>query len=173
MPNPYQQLKLRVERVTNLPDAYVGHMISGRLRVKIPSKKGDLPYLTSLKSSFSQLQGIEKLEVNPVTGSVLFIHNLDREQIAGYAHAKGIFSLERAKVYRPNLHKRVSQSIGYLDRWITSLTEGEMDLWAMSIVVLICAGIYEISRGNFTAIPWYAAFWYALSIFSIIKPNTA
>ena len=149
----------------DLPDAYVGHMISGRLRIKIPSKKGNLSYLSSLKESLSRLQGIERVEVNPATGSVLFIHNLNMGEITDYARNNGIFSLKKSQHYRPNMHQKVSRSFGYFDRWIQSLTGGEMDMWGMSFVVLVFAGVYEISRGNFTAIPWYGAFWYAFNIF--------
>jgi hypothetical protein len=157
--------------VPDLPDAYVGHTIPGRLRIKIPSKKSNLSYLTSLKESFSGLQGIERLDVNPATGSVIFIHNLDIGEITDYAHSNGIFSLKKSHHYRPNMHQKVSRSLGYFDRWIQSLTGGEMDMWGMSFVVLVFAGVYEISRGNFTTIPWYGAFWYAFNIFLKSSPS--
>jgi hypothetical protein len=151
--------------VPELPAAYVRHKLSGRLRIKIPSMKGDIAYMTSLVESFSKLPGIEKLSVSPATGSVLFIHSIDAEEISGYAQSHDLFSLSQSKPYPTNMHQRVTETFNSLNRHVVGMTDGEIDIAGMSFLVLIAAGVYQISRGNFIAVPWYAAFWYALNVF--------
>jgi hypothetical protein len=48
---------------------------------------------------------------------------------------------------------------------------GWVNLGAMAFLILLGAAIYQIARGNLTAIPWYTAFWYALNIFLKSKPS--
>jgi Heavy metal associated domain 2 len=133
--------------------------------------KGDMSYMNSLTEAFSKLPGIEKVIVNPATGSALFIHNIDAGKITRYARSKALFALSHSRPYPSNMHERVTETFKSLDRHVEGFTEGEMDISGVSFVVLIAAGIYQISKGNFTALPWYAAFWYALNIFLKSSPG--
>lgn len=148
-----------------VPDAYLSHMTSGRLRLKIPSRKGDISYFASLGKKLSGLDGIEKVEVNPLTGSALFIHTVDSKMIAEYARANNFFYLNRTNPSPSNLHQRVSETFSGLNNQIKGFSGGELDMGAMAFLILVGAGIYQISKGNIAALPWYAAFWYALNIF--------
>lgn len=124
-----------------------------------------MAYMNSLVESFSKLPGIEKLIVNPATGSALFIHTTDAAEISRYASSNDLFSLSQSRPYPSNMHQRVTETFKSLNQHVEGFTDGEMDIAGMSFVVLIVAGVYQISRGNFTAVPWYTAFWYGLNIF--------
>lgn len=163
--------RLKEKRVPELPTAYVGHKISGRLRIKIPSMKGDVTYMNSLTESFSKLRGIEKLSVNPATGSVLFVHSIDTGKIARYASSKGLFSLSHSRPYPSNAQQRLNETFKSLNRHVEGFTDGEMDIAAMSFVVLVVAGLYQISRGNLAALPWYTAFWYGMNVLLKSSPG--
>lgn len=148
-----------------LPHAYISHQTTGRLRIKIPSKKGDQRYLTGVKERFSGFEGIENIELNPLTGSILIIHKVNRERIAEYAMANNLFSLKGLNSYPAGLQQRISGTFKGMDTQLKKFTGGEIDIGGMAFLVLLGAGIYQISMGNLTAVPWYAAFWYALNIF--------
>lgn len=148
-----------------LPSAYISHRTTGRLRVKIPSRKGDRSYLLSLKERFSGLKGIEAVEINPLTGSVLIVHSSDERTIAGYAAVNSLFILQGLDSSPAGLQQRISKAFGSVNSQLKTATSGEIDMGGLAFLVLLGFGIYQISMGNLTALPWYAAFWYALNIF--------
>ncbi len=148
-----------------LPDAHISHLTSQRMRIKIPSKKGDAAYFSSLKDQFSKYQGIEMLEVNAVTGSVLFLHNLSVKDIAGYAQNNNIFSLKRLNHSPSRVSEGITESFKEIDKKVRGITGEDMDTGTLAFLALLGTGIYQIGRGNFMAIPWYTAFWYAFNIF--------
>ncbi len=148
----------------DFPDAFLSHKISGRSRLKIPSRKGDLHYFETLKDQLSKCGDIEKIDVNPVSGSVV-VYTPDIEKIAEYARNRKIFDLKNNGHNKSDLHSSVSNAFKAVNGKIRSLTGGDMDLADTVFLALLGLGIYQISRGNFTAPAWYTAFWYAFNIF--------
>jgi hypothetical protein len=47
------------------------HQVPGRIRMKIPSAKGNEEQLASYKEVLSLLPGVEDIDINPVTGSIV------------------------------------------------------------------------------------------------------
>jgi hypothetical protein len=157
--------------MVDLPqDAYVSHLSPGRLRVKMPSKKGSAAFFSSLKDQLSNLPGVEKIEINPVTGSVLFIHSLDSESVSEFLKSQHLLKVQPGKDSF-NFHQEVTRVFNAADRRVKGFIGGGINLGALAFLGLAGAGAYQILRGNFSAIPWYSAFWYALSIFLKSKPN--
>lgn len=150
----------------DLPDAFLSHRISGRARLKIPSKKGDFDYFKSLKEQISKCGGIETMEVNPVSGSILIIHTLNIEKIAEYARDRNIFNLKNNRPVSANLRFTVSKTFKDINGKIKGITGGDMDIADIAFLTFLGLGIYQVSRGNFIAPAWYTAFWYALSVFT-------
>ena len=148
-----------------LPEAYVSHQTIGRLRIKIPARKKDQAYLSGLKERLSGCEGIETVEVNPLTGSVLINHKVNSEIIAQYALANGLFSIKGLHSYPTGLQQRITGTFKGIDAQQNTFTGGEIDIGGLAFLVLLGAGIYQLSVGNVTALPWYGAFWYALNIF--------
>jgi hypothetical protein len=153
-----------------IPDAVVSHISPGRMRIKIASKKGDAAYFSLLKEFFSKCNGIERLEVNPLTGSVLFLHNLDVKAIAEYALKNNIFIFNEAVTRRTVLHRSLSEVFAGINSRIERFTGGDMDLSGTALLALLGLGVFQIGRGNFAAPAWYVAFWYAYNIF--MKSNS-
>ncbi len=148
-----------------LPDAAVSHITAGRMRIKIASKKGDAAYFSCLHERFSSCEGIERLEVNALTGSVLFINPADIKVIAAYAEANKLFKLGRSQPDTTPFSNTIAKTFKAFDKKTKSFTGNDMDIPGAAFLVLLGVGIYQISRGNFTAPAWYTAFWYALNIF--------
>jgi hypothetical protein len=158
--------------MTNIQSvAILSHQTPGRLRLKIPSKKGDELFFQSLKDQLSDLSGVERIEANPITGSILLIHSIDTEKIARYALDHGLFEIKWGSANATYFHREVSKAFNILDKQAKSLTAGEINLGALASLALIAAGTYQIFKGNFAAIPWYTAYWYGLNLFLKSKPG--
>lgn len=144
-----------------LPKAYVIHQTPFRLRLKIPSRKGDRMYFASIQEALSRYPGVEKVSVNATTAGVLLLHGPDRKAIQEHAEKEGFFKLHLgAPAVRP-LSARALEPFVCLDGQLKKLTRGELDIAGIAFVGLVGLGLYQISIGNFTAPAWYTAFWYA------------
>lgn len=155
-----------------LPDAYIVHSTTERLRIKIPSKKGDEAYFSSLKTLFSTYPGIEKLEVNPLTGSVLFVQTgnpPDRKVLAEYAQKNNLFRLGDLIPRSVNLSWTISNQLQELENRMRDFTRGTLDFPGLVFLGLVSAGLFQILRGNLAPIPWYTAFWYGFSVYEFFK----
>jgi hypothetical protein len=66
----------------------IAHQVPGRIRMKIPSAKGNPALLEEIQKTFSVIPGIEEVRVNPETGSVVLRYDTDRHDDfhAGFAH---------------------------------------------------------------------------------------
>jgi hypothetical protein len=53
------------------------HQVPGRIRMKIPSAKGNEEQLASYKEVLSLLPGVEDIDINPVTGSIVLKYDPD------------------------------------------------------------------------------------------------
>lgn len=153
-----------------LPEAFITHMAAGRLRIKIPSKKGESAYFSSLKERVSALPGIQKIEVNPVTGSVLVLHTLPVEEIdfkvlSEYTAAGGLFKLETPNGSGKPVSDKITGMFKGADKGVRDFTGGQLDLPTAAVLGLLGVGLFQMSRGKTTAPAWHVAFWYALNIF--------
>ena len=56
----------------------IAHQVPGRVRMKIPSGRGNPELLEQMKQTLSAIPGIEEVIVNPDTGSVVLHYDTDR-----------------------------------------------------------------------------------------------
>lgn len=61
------------------PKLQIAHQVPGRIRMKVPSAKGNAEQLEGYREVLSQIPGIEKVEVNPDTGSIVLRYDPDRQ----------------------------------------------------------------------------------------------
>ncbi len=66
------------ERAMTKLNLHVAHQVPGRIRLKIPSAKGNPDLLDQIKSTFGVIPGVEQITVNAVTGSVVLHYDVDR-----------------------------------------------------------------------------------------------
>ena len=151
--------------------AILSHQSPGRLRLRIPSRKGDELFFQSLKDQLSSLSGVERIDINPFTGSILLIHSIDTEKIAQFALTKGLFEIQRESANASSFHREATKAFNILDGRALGFTGGGINLGALASLALIAAGTYQVVRGNFGAIPWYTAYWYGLNLFLKSKPG--
>ncbi|MCF8130090.1 MAG: hypothetical protein K9N10_16390 [Deltaproteobacteria bacterium] len=150
-----------------LPAAHIGHRTSDRVRIRIPSRKGDEAYFSKIKKSLLEDGTVEGLEVNPRTGSILIKGSpADLENILSVGEKNALFKLKDPASKVVPLSRKIAVPFRDLGRAIDRFSGGEIDLAGAVFLGLIGWGMVQLARGNFVAPPWYVAFWYALGIFT-------
>lgn len=167
-----------------VPVARITHNIKGRLRIKIPLRKGDRDYFSSLAGELVKIPGIARVEINPLTGSILVLHETELEKIIDHANENGLFRIllddmknansnNNSKGTNRRITSRISDVFKQADSKMLDISGGQLDIGGSAFIALAGFGIYQIYRGNLIALPWYAAFWYALNIFLKSLPEPA
>jgi hypothetical protein len=149
-----------------LPEAYVSHYTTNRMRIKIPARKGSESFFQAIAQSISKLPAIDSVEVNPVTASVLMFHHSDAQSLYQMIRQQRIVSLQEAPSKFTTLRQDMTKGLKTVNNQIAGFTGGKVDLWDVAGFSLIGAGIYQLLKGNFMAPAWYTAFWYAFGILS-------
>jgi len=150
--------------VPNPTEGYISHQSPGRLRLKFPMQKGDESFFNKLGKRLLSCPGVQKVEGNPLTGSVLMLHESDSQSIVEFAREKKIFHLSEPKKTETPYHESFISSFSALNERVKSAMNGQIDFWGMTSFALIAAGIYQVARGNLVAIPWYTALYYGSNI---------
>ncbi len=150
--------------MVKLPEARITHIISGRLRIKIPSKKGDTSYFESLKQKFSSCDKVQKVEANAVTAGVLLLNDADIKDISKFAEENRLFRVKSMERKQTPLANRMRSSFEDFSTRIKKLTGGELDLPSVAFLSLLSLSIYQIARGNFYAPAWYSSLWYGFNM---------
>lgn len=146
------------------PEAHIAHRTPHRLRIRIPSKKGDGDYFAALRAFLLEAGHADRVEVNPLTASVLIESSRGVEAFAEPGTAGEWYALGGEAAAAKPLSRKVVQGFRAVDAQIEQMSGGELDIPSLALLGLICTGIYQISIGNFVAPAWYTAFWYAASI---------
>jgi hypothetical protein len=147
-------------------DTILSHASKGRLRLKVPSKKRNPAFFEQLQGKLKEVPGLTEIRVNPLSASILILHTDLPDEISAWLQAHNALSTKGDPLLHPNnVHKRISGTFNEVNGRIRGFTKGELDVPTLSFIALLTVGIYQISRGNFTAPAWYTAFWYAMNIF--------
>jgi hypothetical protein len=154
-----------------IPDAHIAHSSPGRIRVKIPAHRGNTVVLEGLCGHLRNYPGVSSAAANPITGSILILHETDPEAIMAYARTQGLFSPQGEVRRKPEVQRIITSSVSSADRSLRRLTSGDMDIRMLSVLFLIAAGLFDLLQGSFVAMPWYAAFWYAFNVFVMKQPE--
>lgn len=129
--------------------------------MRIPDRRRDSPYFNRLQQKLPALPGIEAVEVNPLTASLLLRHTLSTEAIVEFAETQGLFEAAPGVSQPVTLAEHISNKLQSIDREIHALTRGTIDLWSLLFLVLVGMGVGQISKGNVAA-PATTLLWYAM-----------
>lgn len=75
------------------PIATIQHQIPGRLRLRIPARRGDVSFFHGIVQALSKLPGVEKLDAIPLTGSIIIRHSGSAQAIAAAATEQRLFEI--------------------------------------------------------------------------------
>jgi hypothetical protein len=157
--------------MSKLPQATISHLVKGRLRIKVPSRRHDKSFFDSVSALFLKHFPLNNVEVNPSTASTLFLGNVRPKEIVKFGTKHKLFKLETNVQKKQTIIGNFRESFKDVDRSITRFTGGEINIASIIFMALIGQGIYQIARGNFAGPAWYTAFWYALGVYSKSTPE--
>lgn len=144
------------------PRAEIQHAMTGRVRVRIPEKRGDRSYFEWVAGALREMPEVETVETNPLTGSVLVFHRTDANSIVHRAEQAELFHVIAAAPREiPTI--KAQHLLTAVDSRIASATSGGWDLNSLLMVVCAVAGGWQVARQNV----WPAAasmFWYSLTL---------
>ncbi|HEX6442290.1 MAG TPA: hypothetical protein VF007_08895 [Stellaceae bacterium] len=148
-----------------LPQARVCHYAGGRLRVKIPERRRDEAFFGKVRDRLSGWDSIERVEVNPLTASVLVEFTSLFDLFAENAMKNDLFevdfdALQATMEKPPALTQQASEVFGKADAALRHWTADGADLRSAIFLVLLAGGIYQLLRGNIAA-PAATLLWYA------------
>lgn len=161
----------------------IAHQIPGRIRLKIPSGKGNPVLLEQIKDTFGAIPGIEEITVNPITGSVVLHYDVDRhDQVQGsLAGGPGNVApvLYRAPTSQiDEMSDKIAQEAAFLaehshaarmvvdffkglDRQIKVATHNTVDFKIVLAIVVAGFTIFEIGASAATPV------WVTLIVFGV------
>jgi hypothetical protein len=131
-------------------DAAVVHDSPGRLRLKLPDRKGDEAFLTELADRLLGVDGVHEVRANPLTGSVLLLHHGADSGALKAALADG----NLVRIVEPGYLLLEQPRDEHGPEWRTVLFMG-----------LLVLGIFQIARGQALA-PAATLFWMASELVS-------
>jgi hypothetical protein len=164
------------------PKLQIAHHVPGRIRMKIPSAKGNPDQLAAYKETLSLIPGIEQIDVNPATGSIVLRYDPERQDDfhAGFhrhtthhhGHAHGptndIDALaskigEEAEFLAEHSHaaRAVVDFCKSADRQIKVATNNTLDFKMMLAIGVIGITIFEVGATAATPV------WVTLTLFAL------
>ncbi len=146
-----------------IPVATVEHRSSGRLRLRVRSRRGDGAYFAGVTARLSSVRGIRTLEAKPATGSILLQHSLDDDTLLSLAKEQDLFEVaDPAPVPEPPF-AAISRRYDEIDRWVSNATGGQADLSTALFGALAASALVQLARGN-VGVPATTLLWYAGSV---------
>jgi hypothetical protein len=149
------------------PTAYIKHQLPGRVRLKIPQKKGDFDYFDRIAELFSDCPGITQLQFNPPAASILICHEAETHflTIVEFAQTNGLFTIieqpeDIFTIPHLPLAKLTYNGIGSIDDLLMDFSRGRLDGRTILIMALIGLAVRQLTRGNImgaaSSLIWYA-----------------
>jgi hypothetical protein len=82
--------------VDALPRAEIIHAMPGRVRLRIAARRGDTVFFASVATGLAAIAGVQKVEVRPLTGSILIHHGAPLAQVGAAARKARLFVISEA-----------------------------------------------------------------------------
>lgn len=145
-----------------IPLAYMAQRLPGRVRLRIPSQRGERDYFAHTGERLHGCPGVEWLQTDFRTGSVLIEHTpeLDIFRLARFAEDAELFCVSESGDRGTTMLRGVSTQLAGLDAWLKEISRGRADLSSSLFVLLLGLAIVQIVRGQIlgsaTAFLWYA-----------------
>jgi len=154
------------------PSAYIKHQLPGRVRLKIPQKRGDFRYFGRIADLFADCPGITQLQLNPSAASILICHGTETHflNIAEFAQTNGLFTIteqpeeeETFSIPYLPIPKLTSTGLNRLDESLMDFSQGRLDGRSLLFLALIGLAVRQMTRGNIMG-PATTLLWYAFSL---------
>lgn len=144
-----------------LPAGYCVHAVPGRVRYRIPERRGDNAFFDRLQQVLADTPGVRAVAVNAGTAGVLLEFDGELEQMLAAVRAAGLFRVMDAMPQ--SLAFEASAGLKTVDRNLSLITGGRLDLDGALVFTLIGLALHQALRGQWLA-PASTLFWYAVTL---------
>jgi hypothetical protein len=163
----------------------ISHAIPGRLRLRVTELKQHAELAKQLESRLGSLNGLQSLEVNPRSGSVVF-HYEPIGEASFLASLRDVWpdlgdwtppnrepTSPSAGPYRPDIAGEIAKLCGRFNAGVEKATGG-IDLKVLVPVTLVFLSalgliVAAIRRRRLPAPTWYDMLWFAFNTFVILN----
>lgn len=145
-------------------EALISHRTTGRLRIKIPRRKGEPAYFDSLERNCEGIPGLVSAKANPLTGSLLLTFSPGCDLSIPDVARKLDIGLRT--LVRTTPERKAANQIELISNKVRDFTGGELDLNSLAFLCCLGLGFYQLCIGNVVAPAWYVGFWYAMNLAS-------
>lgn len=141
--------------------AYLSHIAMGRVRLKIPAKRGNKEYFQALETALAAHSDIDAVQANPRTGSVLILHSgsLDLAALAQQAEEQSWFQLETLVPISESLHSLAKRQLDWIDALLRRSSGSRLDNSSLIFLTLAFLAGRQIANGQI-APPAVTVLWY-------------
>jgi hypothetical protein len=157
------------------------HAIPGRIRLRVPEIKGNPARAREVEQQLSGLKRLRRVEVNPVTGSVLMVHDPDDSDLI--AELGRLFETGRelaAVLASPDPMEEIEDAVtvSLVEGIMSNLravnanlraTTGGLDLRILLPVAMILLGFKALVTERERRPAWYNYFWFAFGLFCTLN----
>jgi hypothetical protein len=166
----------------------VVHAIPGRVRVKMARLKENPAEAREVQGHLSAVQGIQRVEVNPITGSVLILYDRTafdslESLLSLAAHLSPLFpdldfsglqdwlTSANTNGNAPPVAERLGSFFGGLNVKVSETTGG-VDLKFLLPLTLFLLGVRAVMVAGKGVFPtWYDLLWFAFGSFFMLNPG--
>lgn len=145
----------------NGPEAHVSHASAGRVRIKVPGRRGDSDYFAEVARRLGQCPGVRQIAVNPLTGSILIEHESETAAILDFAETGDVVSLKPQEDVVP-LAVTVREGAAEMDRRLREAAGNALDLWSATSLVFLALACVQLARGHYVG-PASTLLWTAVA----------
>ena len=143
------------------PEGLIVHLTPRRVRLRIPAKRHDRQFFSTARQHLSQRSGVQAVEVNPATASIL-IHSSDSAAVLEALGREGLLTLVEQPTVTAQASplEQVRQQLSEWDRQLQEWTGIRHDTRAYIFGALVLSAAYQFARGDIFA-PATTLLWYA------------
>ena len=159
--------------------ATIVHSSPGRIRVRLGRELRAPDLMRTTQDTLAGIKGVRAVEVNPVTGSVLLLHDpavLTFEDLTSAAAAANIVLTVPDPSDGPTttpggpspLAQRINSAFGQMDGALARITGKRADARTLLPLGLGAIAVRQLaaSGAQLSSIPWYILLWYSFEIYT-------
>jgi hypothetical protein len=145
-----------------IPAAYIEHQLPGRVRLRVPSKRGEVPFFEKVVRELSKHPAVHELTATPLTASIMLQYVEPLHAITAAAADQNLFETARVQ---PAPKRREPNKAGRMSK-ASSLTNG----FATGLSGL---SLFQVARGNMVGSA-VESFWHSFGAHRILgRPDIA
>lgn len=152
----------------SLAQAHVVHGGARRTRIRVPTKRGDHDYFRRTAAALKACPGVEEVEPNALTGSLLVRHDASLGDIGDFAEIEKLFKLsEQIPAVATVTHRLIDLAKAF-DHGLREATGGRLNGLEATSLTLLVLGLYKLAKSDILP-PASTLFWYAAATLAVAR----